>query len=62
MKKIETRFFLPETHHKYSSSSKCAKNRDIGMKKQNNLTFRLILEKQILGPPRFEPTEKLRSG
>jgi hypothetical protein len=32
--KSRNSFFLPETHQKYSSSIKCAKNHDIRMKKQ----------------------------
>ena len=51
-KKIETRFFLPGIHQKYSSSSKCVDNGDIRMNKHKNLTFRLILRKKILGSSR----------
>jgi hypothetical protein len=61
-KKIETRFFLPGIHQKYSSSSKRVDNRDIRMKKHKNLPFRRILRKNNFDPSRFEPTNKLYSG
>ena len=54
---METCIFLLEIIK--ISSRKCVYNCDIRMKKHENLTFRLILRKKILGPPRFEPTEKI---
>jgi uncharacterized protein YfkK (UPF0435 family) len=43
-------FFLSGIHQKYSLSSKCVDNRGLRMNKQKNLTFRLILRKNNLGP------------
>jgi hypothetical protein len=58
-KQIETRFFLPGIHQKYSSSYKCVDNRDIRINKHKHLFFPADFRKKNCGPIEIRTYQKI---